>query len=189
MALRGEIVDLVRLRLLDDSDQVRRIGEIAMMEHESAVGLVRILVEVIDPVGIDRRASLDAVDQIALGQKELRQIGTVLASNSGNECNLRHLLFIPPVDLPRPRVSSSNLRVRSILGVDPAGHLPNLPAAGSGGAPLELPVQPAATHPQRNLCEVVIAFFQTHLALAFHGHTPVGLRLPETSEHTDIMRL
>ena len=37
MALRSEIVDLVGLRLLQDSDQVRRIGEIAMVEEEAHV--------------------------------------------------------------------------------------------------------------------------------------------------------
>ena len=45
MALGGEIVDLVGLRLLHDADQVGRIGHVAVMQDEAQVLLVRILVE------------------------------------------------------------------------------------------------------------------------------------------------
>ena len=48
MALGGEIVDLVGLRLLHDADQVGRVGQVAVVQEEAGVGVVRVLVEVID---------------------------------------------------------------------------------------------------------------------------------------------
>ena len=40
MALRGEVVDLVGLDLLDDADQAAGVGEVAVMEDEAAIGRV-----------------------------------------------------------------------------------------------------------------------------------------------------
>ena len=89
MALRGEIVDLVRLGLLDDADQVGRIGHVAIMEDEALVRLVRILVEMLDPAGVERRrAALDAVDDIALVEQQFGQIGAVLAGDAGDQGDL-----------------------------------------------------------------------------------------------------
>ncbi len=61
------------------------------MQHEITGLVVRILVQVVDPRGIEQRsAPLDAVDLIALGQQKLRQIGPVLASYAGNQCPFWH---------------------------------------------------------------------------------------------------
>ena len=48
VALRGEVVDLVRLDLLDDPGQVRGVGEIAVVQEEADALLVRVAVEVVD---------------------------------------------------------------------------------------------------------------------------------------------
>ena len=53
VALRRQVVDLVRLHLLHDADQVRRVGQVAVVQAQSHAALVRILVEVIDAVGIE----------------------------------------------------------------------------------------------------------------------------------------
>ena len=37
MALRREVVDLVRLHLLDDADQVGRIGQVAVVQDEAGI--------------------------------------------------------------------------------------------------------------------------------------------------------
>ncbi len=93
MRLRGEIVDLVRLGLLDDADQVGRIGHVAVVEDEALVGLVRLLVEVLDPPGVERRRPpLDAVDDVALFEEELGQIGAVLAGHAGDQGDFVHTL-------------------------------------------------------------------------------------------------
>jgi len=52
---------------------------------------VRIVIEVIDAIGIERRRpALYAVHRVALVQQELRQIGAVLAGDARNQCALSH---------------------------------------------------------------------------------------------------
>ncbi len=86
MALGGEIVDLVGLNLLDDADQVGRVGQVAVMHEEADVRLVRVLVEMIDPVGIDERGTaLDAVDDIALAEQEFGEKRAILTGDAGDE--------------------------------------------------------------------------------------------------------
>ena len=52
MALGAQVVDLIGLHLLDDPDQVGAVGEVAVVEHQARIALVRVLVEVIDPGGV-----------------------------------------------------------------------------------------------------------------------------------------
>ena len=74
VAHRREVVDLVRLHLLDDADQVGRIGEVAVVQDEALVVDVRVLVEVVDAVGVEeRRAALDAVHFVALCRAAARR--------------------------------------------------------------------------------------------------------------------
>ena len=81
MALRGEVVDLVGLHLLDDAHQAGGVRQIAVVQDEAPVRDVRVLVQVVDAVGVEKRsAALDAVDFVALGEQELGQVGAVLAS-------------------------------------------------------------------------------------------------------------
>jgi len=80
MALGAEVVDLVRLHLLDDPDQVRAVGEVAVVEGELGglallTPLVWVLVEVIDPAGVERGgAPPDPMHLVALLQVEFRQV-------------------------------------------------------------------------------------------------------------------
>ena len=49
-------------------------------------GLVRILIEMIDPVGVEGRGPpLDAVNDVALVEQEFGEIGAVLAGDAGDE--------------------------------------------------------------------------------------------------------
>ena len=50
MALSTEAVDLIRLDLLDDPDQIA-VSEVASEPIE--VALVRVLIEMIDPAGVE----------------------------------------------------------------------------------------------------------------------------------------
>ena len=80
MALGREIVDFVRLHLLDDADEAARIRHVTVMQNEPAVFLVRVLVQMVDTVGIEQRgAPLDAVDFVTLVEQEFRQIGAILS--------------------------------------------------------------------------------------------------------------
>ncbi len=53
VALRRQIVDLVRLHLLDDADQIGGIGQVAIVQVQPHAALVRILVEMIDAIGVE----------------------------------------------------------------------------------------------------------------------------------------
>ena len=55
MALRRQVVDLVGLHLLDDADQIGGVGQVAVVQMQAHVALVRVLVEVIDAVGVEAR--------------------------------------------------------------------------------------------------------------------------------------
>ena len=85
VALRSEVVDFVGLHLLDDPDQVRRVRHVAEVELEAHVLLVRVVIQVIDPIRVEqRRASLDAMDFVSLLQQELCEISAVLPSDAGD---------------------------------------------------------------------------------------------------------
>ena len=57
------------------------------MQVEAPVGGVRVLVEVINALGVELRgAALEAVDGVALVQQEFGQIGAVLAGDAGDKC-------------------------------------------------------------------------------------------------------
>jgi hypothetical protein len=74
--------------LLDDAHQAGAVGHVAVVQDEAPVLLVRILVQVVDAVGIEQRAAaLDAVHLVVLVEQELGEIGAVLASDAGDQCD------------------------------------------------------------------------------------------------------
>ena len=86
VALGGQVVDFVRLHLLDDTDQAGGIGQIPMMQNELAIRFMGILIQVVNPVGIEkRRAALDAMDFIAFFKQQFGQIGPVLSRYTRNQ--------------------------------------------------------------------------------------------------------
>ena len=52
MRLGAEVVDLIGLYLLNDADDVGRIGQIAIMQFEFYIFFMLINIQMIDPVGI-----------------------------------------------------------------------------------------------------------------------------------------
>jgi hypothetical protein len=67
VTLGAEIIDFIRLHLLDDSNQVGGICEVAVVKDESWVGFMGILIEVINALGVETASPpLDAMDHIAL---------------------------------------------------------------------------------------------------------------------------
>ena len=82
MALCSQIVDLVGLDLAHQTDQTGGIGQVTVMQGDSVL-----LDQVVDTSGVgDGSAADDAVDFIPLLQQELCQIGTILTSDTGNQC-------------------------------------------------------------------------------------------------------
>ena len=86
MALGGEIVDLVGLDFLHDVRENAGVGQIAVVQEEVAAGDMRILIKMIDAIRIEqRRAALDAVHFVAFFQQELREVGSILSGDAGDE--------------------------------------------------------------------------------------------------------
>jgi hypothetical protein len=84
--LGGKVIDFGWPGLLDDANEIGRVGHIAVVQHEAWIFLVRVLIEMIDTVGIERRgAALDAVDRVAFAEQELGKVTAVLASGAGYE--------------------------------------------------------------------------------------------------------
>ena len=64
------------------------------MEKQPDIVEVRIVVEVVDPFGIERTCTADdAVDFIPLFEKEFGEIGTILACDPGDDCSF-HVRFL-----------------------------------------------------------------------------------------------
>ena len=53
VALRGEIVDLVGLRLLQDADEIGGVGQIAVVQEEPRFALMRIDIEIVDAGSVE----------------------------------------------------------------------------------------------------------------------------------------
>ena len=88
MALRGEIVDFVGLHFLDDADQIRRIRQIAVMQKKIAVCLMRIMVQMIDAIGVDQRGPpLHAMHNIIFRKEKFGEKCAVLTRGAGNQGN------------------------------------------------------------------------------------------------------
>jgi len=86
VALGGQVVNFIGLHLLDDADQVGGVGQIAIVQPESHLLLVRAGVKVVDARRVEGgRTTFDTVDFAALGQQELRQVGAALACDAGEQ--------------------------------------------------------------------------------------------------------
>ena len=110
MALCGQVIDLIRLHQTDDTNHGRGIGQIPVVQRDS-------IQDVLDPprVGAGSAAG-NAVYLIALLQKELCQIGTVLPGDSRYQCHFLRILTHYPNSL-------SFLLFLSIFPVLPVTHV------------------------------------------------------------------
>ncbi len=86
MALGGEIINLGRPDLLHQADQIGRVRHVAVMHEERHVASVRVLIEMVDARGVERRRPpLDAVDRVAETKQVLSEISAVLPGDAGEE--------------------------------------------------------------------------------------------------------
>ncbi|MNS56283.1 hypothetical protein D3C72_891390 [compost metagenome] len=67
MTLGGKVVYLIGLNLLNDPDEVCGIRQVSVVEMQSTIMIVGILVEVVDAIGIEKGCpAFDAVDLVSL---------------------------------------------------------------------------------------------------------------------------
>ena len=89
MALRGEVIDLVRPDRLAEPDKICRIGHVAVMQEKGSLLLVRVHIESVDPAGVERGgAPLDPMHLVALCEQKPCEIGAVLPRNACNKGGL-----------------------------------------------------------------------------------------------------
>jgi len=89
MALDTQVVDFIGLGFLHDAHQVAGIGEVTVVQLEVGVVNVRVLVDVVYPLCVERAGpALDAVHDVAFFQKKFSQVGAVLAGDAGDQSNL-----------------------------------------------------------------------------------------------------
>ena len=85
VTLGAEVVDLVGLEVVDEIGQLLRIGQIPIMEKETDVREMLIVIKVIDPAAVKAaRAADEAVDLVSFSEEELGKIRTILARDAGN---------------------------------------------------------------------------------------------------------
>ena len=92
VALRAEVVDLVGLEVADQVDQGAGVRQVAVVHQEPNAGLVRVVVDRLQPLGVERgRPPDEAVNVVSLGQEELGEIGAVLPVDASDECLLHQM--------------------------------------------------------------------------------------------------
>ena len=75
------------------TDEVGAVREVPVVEKQLHAVDVRVLVEVVDALGVERRCAADyAVDLVALRKEELRKVASVLSGDAGDQC-LFHIVF------------------------------------------------------------------------------------------------
>ena len=83
MAHRAQVVHFIRLHFLQDTGQVGGIGQVAVVQVEFRVCRVRILINMIDTFGVERRGTtFNTVYFIPFFQQELCQIRTILPGDA-----------------------------------------------------------------------------------------------------------
>ena len=91
--LGGEIVDLVGLDVLDGAHQARQVGEVSVDQLDIVGDAKPAQADVADLGGAG--PAHQTADAIALAQKQLREIGAVLAGDASDQGSLvRHCLLI-----------------------------------------------------------------------------------------------
>ena len=79
-----QIVDFVRLHLLNDADEIGGIGQVAVVQLETLMLHVRIRIQMVNTVCIEKRAAaLDAKHHITFVQQQLGEIRAILAGHTG----------------------------------------------------------------------------------------------------------
>jgi hypothetical protein len=111
MALRGEIVDFIRLDFLHQADEIGAVRQVAVVQKKTLVLGMHALVDGIHALGVEqRRTAFDAVYLIAFVKQQTGQIRPVLAGYSGNQRFLH--------------ISTYSLQANLVIGPAAAWHAP-----------------------------------------------------------------
>ena len=97
MALRRQIVNLVRFRLPENFDHRTRIAQIPEVQKDLGPLFVPIPIDPIQPLRVEAGRSADnSMHLIPLLKQKLRKVRAVLPRDPGNQSFFRHLPFLSP---------------------------------------------------------------------------------------------
>ncbi len=86
VALRAEMVDLAGLHAAQQIHQADAVVQVAVVQSQPDVALVRVLIDRVESLGVERRGPADQpVHVVALGEQEFRQVRAVLPGDAGDE--------------------------------------------------------------------------------------------------------
>ena len=90
MRLSSKVVYLIGSNGIEPSAKRRSVSEIGIVElHSGLVGVVGIDVDVIDSLGVEvGGAANEAMDLVSFAEQEFSEVGTVLAGDTGDQCDL-----------------------------------------------------------------------------------------------------
>ena len=110
VALRSEVVHFVGLDAAQDRLQRRRVVQIAVVEPHSCVALVRVAIEMLDPLGVERAGPAnDAVNLMALAEQQLGEIAAVLPGDAGDQRLLHRIRSFRYHSIVRPMPSDKGV--------------------------------------------------------------------------------
>ena len=87
MTLGAKVVNLVRLKLVDQFDEIYGVREVAVVKEKLHAMHMRILIQVVDAIRVEcARAADDAMDLVTFAKQEIGEIGSVLPCDAGDQC-------------------------------------------------------------------------------------------------------
>ena len=110
-ALRRQVVDFVRTRRFDCAAERRHVGQVAV--HQGDVLFDAQFAQ--SPVRLGRPPRHEAVNGVALAQKETRQVGAILAGDARDQCGLAHRADFPDFHAPERLLSNRVVVLRTKL--------------------------------------------------------------------------
>ena len=85
MTLCGQMVDLIRLNVINEIGELPLIGDVPIMKKKLCFRIVRVGIQVIDSIGIKGAGPAnESMDFITLQKKKLGKITAILTSDAGN---------------------------------------------------------------------------------------------------------
>jgi hypothetical protein len=86
MALGGQVIDFVRLDIVDQMANLPGVAQVAKMEKKTGSVFMRVHIEMVNAPGIEGAGpAYQTMHFITLGQEKLGQIAAVLASYACNQ--------------------------------------------------------------------------------------------------------
>src|ERR1017187_5187007 len=111
VALRAEIVYLVRFDFCDQREDGDGIRQVAMVQKKTSISAVRIFIDRFETFGVERRGAPDeAMNFVSFAEQKLGQIRTVLAGDASDQ-RFFHVDWCSPLAFEPGKVAAQGRRL------------------------------------------------------------------------------